>query len=124
MFKTPYSYYQTELAFEYPDTKSMTVQGDSYTVRELMLKAATGNMPPIVKQGQYQDEVTFDSEDLNQMNNLSPIEKIQIMATNKEKIQQLTELNQQHRQQKAKQDEQKRLDAEAQKAKADGSPNL
>lgn len=104
-FKTPYTYQVGLKSFEHLEGDSITIQGEAYTIKELMLKNATGNMPPIMRNPRFQDGVTFDDDDLNELQNMSQMDKQILIDNNRQLIQQLAETNRQHQIEKAKQKE-------------------
>lgn len=53
---------------ETPKGVSVTIPGETYTIRELLKKHTRGILPPdIIRQGQYSDEQEFDSPDLQKL---------------------------------------------------------
>lgn len=117
-FKTPMSYTSCRSSFEAVKGKSMTIQGDSYSIRELMLKNSTGNMPAIYRDGQYQDNVDFDSPDLQEVFNMSPMDKYHLLQETQNNVEELKKMNEEHRKIKANQLEEKRKLEEQKRAEA------
>lgn len=59
-FRTAYNYAQSESDYERNEGVSLTVPNQSYTIRELMAKHASGSLPLIGKEGTFEDEPDID----------------------------------------------------------------
>lgn len=65
--------------------KSLTIQDDSFTIKEILEKFTRGIDPMISKVGHYPDEEPdFDDEDLEQFNKLEFSEQREIMSDTSE----------------------------------------
>lgn len=67
-FVTQYTYSVLSEHLFTPKGKSQTIPNDSYTIREIMDKHTQGIMPPIWKEGWFEDgEVTMEQDVLDNM---------------------------------------------------------
>jgi len=60
---------------------SMTVKGESYTIAELMHRTANGLVDSVYKDGQYDEDVDFDSVDMHKVHSLDPVEQTEVLNT-------------------------------------------
>ncbi len=60
---------------------SRTIQGDSYTIKELLEKHTTGILPEIERKGQYPESVNFDDIDYSKVVQMDIVDQ-QYIKTN------------------------------------------
>lgn len=65
---------------EINNASSMTIQDDSYTVREIMEKFAIQGETWDQKNSQFQEEVTHDSLDLRQVMNMDLVDRDELLS--------------------------------------------
>lgn len=63
-FNSQYNFKTDSLHLEKVTGESETVQGDSYTIQELMQKHTQGIMPPVGKQPYYDENPDIDNPDI------------------------------------------------------------
>ncbi len=56
------NYEPSDIGKEHNKGNSETVQNDSYSIKQLLEKSQTGNVPPIKRVGQYHDDPTHDTD--------------------------------------------------------------
>jgi len=61
-YRTPSNYHLHPRVYEKNDDPSMTIPGESYSIRELLEKQTQGIMPPIHRQQIYDENPTFDTD--------------------------------------------------------------
>ncbi len=61
---------------ESPKGISLTIPGETYTIRELLIKHTQGVLPPgIDRQPHYAEDTDFNSPDYHKINNLDIVDK-------------------------------------------------
>jgi len=90
-FQNPRTKHNWEIAIDDKEINlepSLTIQGESYTIRELLKKHASGNMPDIEKEGVFQDDSNLDSMDMEKYQRLDLADRQRIASQNAESIMQ------------------------------------
>lgn len=91
-FVTPYNYKLTKENMEKESKKpSLTVVGQTYTIRELVERASLGYYPASTKEGIWAPEEDIDSQDLEKFQNLDLSEKHEILQQTRENVLHLAE---------------------------------
>lgn len=86
-----FNYQVSECSFEFPTQELVTVQGDSFTIKELVAKMNQGLVPQR-RQIFNEDESDFDSPDYGMLNSLDIAEKHEIRAEINAKVKELQEV--------------------------------
>lgn len=61
-YRNQHNYYHLESDYETITEASQTVQGDSYTITELMQRSIVGTLPNINRNHQYHEEANHDTD--------------------------------------------------------------
>jgi len=88
-FQNPRTKHNWELSIDDKEinlSPSKTIQGESYTIQELLKKHASGNMPDIERNGVYQDDENIDSMDMEKYQRLDLADRQRIASQNAESI--------------------------------------
>jgi len=59
----------------------MTVKGESYTIAELMHRTANGLVDSVYNDGQYDEEIDFDSVDMHKVHSMDPADQAEVLQT-------------------------------------------
>ena len=70
---------------------SLTIQGESFAIKDLVQKMANGQLPQIMRQGYYANPENFDSPDFEKVATLDIVEQHQLLNTNQQKILEITQ---------------------------------
>lgn len=81
---------------------SKAIQGEAYTIRELLHKHTRGIMPPVMRNGQYMDDADFDSIDMEKVNRMDIVDKHEIYQQQTDIITQIEESEREKRKQAKK----------------------
>lgn len=61
---------------------SLTLQGETFTIKELVSKMATGQVPQIYRNGVFTNPDTFDEPDLEHLNALDISQQYELLSSN------------------------------------------
>lgn len=75
--RTPFNYKLEKKGYEKSDPQTETIQGDSYTIKELLDKYTHGIMPQITRLGTYPDIEDIDSLENFIITDLTDIDEAQ-----------------------------------------------
>lgn len=107
--RNQYNYEQTEASFEVSSPEILTIQGDTFTIRELVSKMNQGLVPQIRPSYNNDDEEgNYDAIDYESINRLDLVEKAEIKA----EIDQRVTILQQQQENEKKQAQNKQKEAE------------
>lgn len=102
-FSTPWNYTFKDATPEKKVGISQTVKGESYSIRDLMVKNQSGNLPPILRNAQYSENPDFDSNDLEEIMRMDLNQKHELLDIVRNNVQNLNNELNKERQQRAKQ---------------------
>lgn len=77
MYRNQFNYNHSSVRGERITQPTKTIQGEAYTIQELYRKFATGQIPPIHREGDYMDDVTFDDPDIRKVTDMDMVERQQ-----------------------------------------------
>lgn len=89
-FKTQLTYAVTPASYERIDGPSLTVEGESYTITELMRKHILGQAPNVAREAIYIDQ-DDDGYDIEKLRDSDLVERDEVKASNTLKIKELEE---------------------------------
>lgn len=111
IIRNQFTYQQTESSFEVSSPEIITIQGDTFTIKELVSKMNQGLVPQYRNTYNNEEENdNFDAIDYENINRLDIVEKGEIKADIDQKVAQLSE--QQEKQKKQAQIRQKQAEEE------------
>lgn len=64
---SPYTYDYTEYKGLCCDEPSLTVPDQSFTIKELLIRYTSGTMPPVYRDGYYEEDDEIDIDNVNPM---------------------------------------------------------
>ena len=70
---------------------SLTIQGESFSVKDLVQKMANGQLPQIMRQGFYANPENFDAPDFEKVATLDLIDQQILLNNNQQKILEITQ---------------------------------
>lgn len=74
-----HQYNYTPEAGRVNNQESKTIQGESYTIAELMQRNSSGLHTDIIREGHFDEEPTHDSVDMNQIRGQDMVEQDQVL---------------------------------------------
>lgn len=89
MYRTPFT--AVPSPGEVNDKPSVTIQGESYTIPELLRKFSNGQTVAVSRQPVYQSTDDFDAPDLVEVMNSDLVDRDIITSLNKQKVNELYE---------------------------------
>jgi len=89
---------------------SRTVQGQDYSIKDLLIKHANGVMPAVQMNGQYDETADFDNLTLSDIVHMDKEEIESMLISNGQKINELTKLLTQERKQEVEKTSEKQTE--------------
>lgn len=90
IIKNHFNYQEGEASFEVSSPEIVTIQGDTFSIKELVQKMNQGLVPQY-REGHYPDEEDIDALDYGALSNLDIAERAEIKAEIDQRVSELQE---------------------------------